>query len=257
MYCIYPNKLITTVQVGRLQEKWKVILCRAMKQKIVTYILGNFLLILLFTPPFVFSHTADESYTDLFLSENSQKLQINLSITWVELQYIIGDVLDPDLPASEQHIPYELVKQYIGKYFSIQNNNVVCEPLFQPLPKKTDSELVFGRGVVIPITYTCDSVLETIHLTNMMFVEEFPLQQHFVTVFDDQGNEVFHEILTKDKLQVTFSLDHLPEQTDNDHEERSDSDQHYLSYIAFITDTQHVRSFIELYAMLQSFQKKW
>lgn len=176
--------------------------------------------LLFFVPGFIFAHPLDITYMDIhmFHDANNNPLPKNvltaeIYIPWVEASYLVeksDKVASPEAKALvNYHAPYT---SYIENKIRVVNNTHECSPLFGLIPEMEENEILFGRGILIPVKYTCNDDLKKVRVTNSLFVEVFPAQRNVVNIFNGPDMALQGSMLTAQIHEFIIDADKIESQ---------------------------------------------
>ncbi len=159
----------------------------------------------------VSAHSADVAYLDLYVyhDRNNQPLANTsalgiISISWVQMSWLAKEYLNSELPASEQIIPAKAYTPYFMDKLVIKNDAEACILTYGSILKTKDSDIVFGKGLPIPITITCTKPIHKLSVTSTMFLEQFPLHTTILSVLTGNDTNITTTVLTKNYQTFSF-----------------------------------------------------
>lgn len=168
-------------------------------------------------PTSVLAHPLDVSYTDLHLFNdfNNKPLPHNIVVGEVYLAWLQASILvqksekiaSPEarlLPSYQK--PYA---DYLSRHLVLLNDKKECTSIYGLPPKQPENEILFGRGVMIPVRFECKSNISEMKITNSIFVDEFLAQRNNVNIYNGPELALKGFVLTKQAQSFTTSVAEL------------------------------------------------
>lgn len=165
----------------------------------------------------VAAHPLDISYMDIhiFNDFNNRPLPKNVTVAevyipWLEASMLVEKAEHIASPEASVLTKYQKpYTDYLTKHVQIYNEGKECPALYGLLPPIDENEILFGRGVMIPIKYDCEKPLKRLTVRNSLFVQEFPLQRNMVNFYNGPEVAVKGALLTAQSQDFTVNTAEL------------------------------------------------
>lgn len=199
-------------------------------------------------PLTVSAHGTDVSYLDVFITKDFQNNLVSnneissvLYLPWTEAAYIVekshgklslastisidtssaSAMLSPKERGLSQDNIASLTKYhdayaiYIRQQLQVYNSDQLCTANFDKLPETEVNEILFGRGVPIPIKFKCEKPNKDLRFVSNLFFEEFPMQTNIINIYREPGKIIKGGLLTSSSRDVSLNMDSASSTTTN------------------------------------------
>ncbi|MEN9327769.1 MAG: hypothetical protein RI947_577 [Candidatus Parcubacteria bacterium] len=177
-----------------------------------------FYLIALFSLPRVLSaHPLDITYMDvhIFNDFNNNPLPSHVAVAeiyipWLEASFLVQraeKIASPEAKTLPSH--QKTYADYITDKVIVYNEGKECPALYGLPPQIDENEILFGRGIMIPIKYECRKPLQRLTIRNSMFIEDFPVQRNMVNFYNGPEVAVKGALLTAQSQDFTVDTKEL------------------------------------------------
>lgn len=159
------------------------------------------------------AHPADQTYLDLYTHTDAQnqsvpagELRGTLFLSWAQAALLLEKSEVIASPSAQLLTTKEAVyTPYLIEKLQLNSNNQTCSATLGDIPETPEEEILFGRGLPIPVTYTCPG--SNITITNTLFINDFPTQVNIVNVFVNPEKLLKGALLTLQDPSLNISLD--------------------------------------------------
>ncbi len=192
------------------------IFCYLIRMKKVGFILFLFFALIFFTRP-IFAHPLDVSYTDIHIVHdfNNEKLAPDVAVAevylpWFEASLLVKkyeNIASPEAKLLPQY--HKSYSRYLDEKLQLSNNGKRCPAIYGIPPAQPENEILFGRGIMMPVRYQCPENLQEVTVENRIFIQEFPVQQNYVNIYNGPELAVKGALLTSQSTDFSFDVRRL------------------------------------------------
>ncbi len=172
------------------------------------------LLCLLIPSKYVYADPPDITDTDFYLYNTINNVvpnniaKIAVFIPWTESLFLLNNngISSPNISSI---INYKnIYTKYLQNNLYLNNNGESCKLDIINIPSKSQDDIMFGNGVQIDGTFTCQNQLGKLVVKNNIFLNDFPAQNNYINVYDKNdgnlGSPSRQAVITSNNREATI-----------------------------------------------------
>lgn len=181
-----------------------------LKISLVSILVWGFIFTLQVTP--LMAHALDMSQTEIYLPEQpglegEQILEFVTYLSWVQAASLVSEekIVEPSVSRFRFYI--ENHKTYIGVHLKIVNDGVPCTLEELTFPDQEDEQIITGRGLRLDGFYLCKGPIGLVQIKNDMFMDNFPLQNNIVNIYQGNSENIMKgSLLTNQSQEMSINV---------------------------------------------------